>query len=97
MTLSYYPQGTASLLAPRSIVGLGWPDGPLAVRSDIVALAGATGTIRRWGPKLAVAASHRPSDLWRVPALIHTVDPAYRVYLRQHDGGVIETVAYGVR
>ena len=44
MALSYYPQGTASLLPPRSAVGLGWPDGPLAARSRDVALAGGIGT-----------------------------------------------------
>jgi len=44
VALSYYPQGTASLLPPRSAVGLGWPDGPLAARSRDVALAGGIGT-----------------------------------------------------
>ena len=44
MALSYYAQNTASLPAPRSTVGLGWPDGPLAARSGTVALAGAIGT-----------------------------------------------------
>ena len=44
MALSYYPQGTASPPEPRSMVGLGWPDGPLAARSGTVAPTGAIGT-----------------------------------------------------
>ncbi len=64
--------------------------------AEIDALGGAAQTIRRWRPKLAVAAYHRPADLWQVPATIREINPGYRLYLRQHDGGVIESVVYGL-
>jgi FkbM family methyltransferase len=64
--------------------------------AEIDALRGAAQTIRRWRPKLAVAAYHRPADLWQVPATIQEISPGYRLYLRQHDGGVIESVVYGL-
>jgi FkbM family methyltransferase len=64
--------------------------------AEIDALRGAAQTIRRWGPKLAVAAYHRPADLWQVPATIREIYPGYRLYLRQHDGGVIESVVYAL-
>ena len=64
--------------------------------AEIEALRGAARTIGRWRPKLAVSAYHRPADLWRVPATIHEIDPRYRLHLRQHDGGIIESVVYAL-
>jgi FkbM family methyltransferase len=64
--------------------------------AEIDALFGAARTIRRWAPKLAISAYHRPSDLWRIPDVIREIRSDYRLYLRQHDGGVIETVLYAL-
>ena len=64
--------------------------------SELDALRGGAESIRRWRPRLAISAYHRPSDLWAVPFAFRELDPDYRLYLRQHDGGVIETVAYGI-
>lgn len=64
--------------------------------AELDALRGAAKAIARWSPKLAISAYHRPSDLWRVPQQIREINPRYRLYLRQHDGGVIETVCYGL-
>jgi uncharacterized protein YqjF (DUF2071 family) len=64
--------------------------------AEIDALKGAARTIRRWQPKLAISAYHRPSDLWRIPRLVRWLSESYGLYLRQHDGGVIETVLYGL-
>jgi FkbM family methyltransferase len=60
------------------------------------ALRGAAKTIASWRPKLAISAYHRPSDLWEIPKLIRELDADYRLFLRQHDGGIIETVLYAV-
>jgi FkbM family methyltransferase len=62
--------------------------------AEIDALYGAQATIRRWLPKLAVSVYHRPSDLWRIPRIVREFSPDYDLFLRQHDGGVIETVLY---
>jgi FkbM family methyltransferase len=64
--------------------------------AEIDALKGAARTIRRWRPKLAISAYHRPSDLWCIPRLVRWLNEDYGLYLRQHDGGVIETVLYGL-
>jgi FkbM family methyltransferase len=62
--------------------------------AELSALQGAAETIRRWRPKLAISAYHRSSDLWNVPALVTKLYEGYRLYLRQHDGGIVETVLY---
>jgi FkbM family methyltransferase len=64
--------------------------------AEIDALHGARKTIARWLPKLAISVYHRPSDLWRIPQLVRQLSPHYELYLRQHDGGVIETVLYAI-
>ncbi len=64
--------------------------------AELDALKGAKQAIIRCKPKLAISAYHRPSDLWQVPELIGSLCPDYRLYLRQHDGGVIETVLYAL-
>ena len=64
--------------------------------AEIDALKGAARTIRQWRPKLAISAYHRPSDLWCIPRLVRWLREDYGLYLRQHDGGVIETVLYGL-
>lgn len=64
--------------------------------AELDALRGAAQTITRWKPKLAVSAYHRPADLWRVPETIQDIDSSYRLYVRQHDGGIIESVVYAL-
>ncbi len=64
--------------------------------AELDALRGARRTIAAWAPRLAISAYHRPGDLWAVPELVGESHPDYALYLRQHDGGVIETVAYAL-
>lgn len=64
--------------------------------AELEALEGAREAITRWAPKLALSAYHRPSDLWEVAERVESLRPDYKLYLRQHDGGVIETVLYAV-
>lgn len=64
--------------------------------AELDALSGARRGIAEWAPKLAISAYHWPSEPWRVPALVRDLRPDYRLYLRQHHGGVIETVVYAV-
>jgi FkbM family methyltransferase len=64
--------------------------------AEIDAVSGARNTIQRWMPKLAISVYHRPSDLWRIPQLVRELGPNYDLYLRQHDGGTIETVLYAI-
>jgi FkbM family methyltransferase len=64
--------------------------------AEIDALRGGRAAIRKWQPRLAISIYHRASDLWRIPQLVLELNPNYRLYLRQHDGGIIETVLYAL-
>jgi FkbM family methyltransferase len=60
------------------------------------ALAGARRSIERWAPTLAISVYHRPGDLWQIPRIVRELRGDYELYLRQHDGGIIETVLYAI-
>lgn len=64
--------------------------------AEIDALNGGRNAIRKWRPRLALSVYHRAADLWRIPQLVLELDPGYKLYLRQHDGGIIETVLYAL-
>jgi FkbM family methyltransferase len=64
--------------------------------AEVDALRGGQKTICKWRPRLAISVYHRPTDLWRIPQLVLELDPSYELYLRQHDGGIIETVLYAL-
>ena len=64
--------------------------------SECEALRGAQESIQRWGPKLAISVYHNPFDLWQLPEEILKIRADYQFYLRQHDGGIIETVLYAL-
>jgi FkbM family methyltransferase len=64
--------------------------------AEIDALNGGRAAIRKWRPRLALSVYHRASDLWRIPQLVLELNPGYELYLRQHDGGIIETVLYAL-
>lgn len=52
--------------------------------ADYEALLGMRGTMAQYKPKLNFAAYHRFEDIFRLPLLIHEINPAYRIYLRHH-------------
>lgn len=52
--------------------------------AEYEALCGAEKTMRTYRPKLFVAAYHRNEDLFRLPLLIHELNPAYQLYLRHY-------------
>jgi FkbM family methyltransferase len=62
--------------------------------AEIDALHGGRNAICKWLPRLAISVYHRASDLWRIPQVISEISSEYQLYLRQHDGGIIETVLY---
>jgi FkbM family methyltransferase len=64
--------------------------------AEIDALLGGRNAISKWRPRLALSVYHRASDLWRIPQLVLELNPDYELYLRQHDGGIIETVLYAL-
>jgi len=64
--------------------------------AESFALDGARITINNKAPKLAIAVYHKPSDLWMLAEQILLLQPKYKLMLRQHDVGIIETVLYAV-
>ncbi len=52
--------------------------------SERQALIGGINTLRRDKPKLNIAAYHRSEDIFSLPLLIHSIEPNYKLYLRQH-------------
>lgn len=47
------------------------------------AICGSMQTIAKWKPDLAVSLYHRAEDLWKLPLLLHKMNPNYRFYLRR--------------
>ncbi|MGL4908071.1 MAG: FkbM family methyltransferase [Bacteroidales bacterium] len=62
---------------------------------ELLALQGMKDTIVNYKPKLAICIYHRPEDLWEIPLYIHTLNPAYCFYIRQHNV-YNETVLYAI-
>ncbi|NJB69074.1 FkbM family methyltransferase [Desulfobaculum xiamenense] len=60
------------------------------------ALLGASETIARYRPKLAISVYHRFDDLTRIPAVILEAFPGYRFNMRHYHRGFFETVLYAV-
>lgn len=58
------------------------------------ALQGGAGTIRNYGPKLAVCLYHVLEDLWRIPLYVKELVPEYKLYLRHHSPIVWDSVLY---
>jgi FkbM family methyltransferase len=64
--------------------------------AEPAALEGARNTILKWKPRLAVSCYHKPSHLWEIAFQIAAMRDDYKLYLRQHDGGVIESTVYAI-
>ncbi len=54
--------------------------------AEAEALLGSRRIIERDAPALLVSAYHRSADLFRLPLLVHGLNPAYRLYLRRMAG-----------
>lgn len=64
--------------------------------AEFDALMGAKNVIQRDRPILAICVYHSQNDLWRIPLLIRSFYPDYRMYLKSYSGDGIQTVAYAV-
>ncbi len=54
-------------------------------------LLGCERIITRDHPKLAICVYHGYDDLWRIPALIDSMNPDYEFYLRHYGGNLVPT------
>jgi FkbM family methyltransferase len=62
--------------------------------AEIEALKGASKTIRKYRPKLAICVYHKPDDLWKIPLLIKSINPDYKLHLRHYSLEICETICY---
>ena len=52
--------------------------------AELEALVGATESIKKFQPKLAISCYHKDSHLWEIPDLILKINPSYKIYFEQH-------------
>ncbi len=64
--------------------------------AELDALQGATETIQKYKPKLAICIYHNPAHMWEIPLYIKELVPEYRVFIRHHTNLPYETVCYAV-
>ena len=64
--------------------------------SELGALIGATESLRRWRPKLAISLYHRPEDFFVIPLWLDSLQIGYRFYLDHYSVHHEETVLYAV-
>jgi FkbM family methyltransferase len=62
--------------------------------AELGALDGASDTIARCRPRLAICVYHNPSDMWQIPQKILSIHSGYDLYLRHYTEGVTETVMF---
>lgn len=62
--------------------------------SELAALQGAEGSLRRWRPKLAISLYHRPEDLFSIPLWLNSLGCGYRFFLDHYSIHQEETVLY---
>lgn len=64
--------------------------------SELESLIGASKTIVKDKPKLAVCIYHKPEDMITLPWYIKQLVPEYRLFIRHHSGREVETVLYAM-
>ncbi len=58
------------------------------------AILGAKQTIQKYHPVIAVCVYHKAEDWYKVPELILSIQPRYKIYLRHYMEGIFESVMY---
>ena len=61
---------------------------------ELAAIDGATNTIAKAHPKLAISAYHSAGDFWRIPQKILAIRNDYDVYMRHYTECIYETVLF---
>lgn len=57
-------------------------------------LLGASNSIRKWKPRLAICIYHNAIDFYSIPLLVKSLVPEYKIAVRQHSYRLDETVLY---
>lgn len=64
--------------------------------SELEALKGAEGIIRKYKPRLAICIYHKPEDMYTLPDIIKSFRNDYIFYLRQYSDTFCDTVLYAI-
>lgn len=64
--------------------------------AEINALYGSKNVIKKFKPKLAICVYHNSLDFIRIPKLVLSYNPEYKIYFRHYTQGVCESVMYFV-
>lgn len=64
--------------------------------AELEALKGASTTIRKYKPILAICIYHKPLDIVEIPMYIKELVPEYKIYIRHYGVNLYETVCYAV-
>ena len=64
--------------------------------AEIDTVLGATKTIEKFTPILALSAYHLPDHLWRLPLLVNNINGNYSFFLRPHGENGFELVFYAI-
>lgn len=64
--------------------------------SEKEALSGAKRIIAEYKPKLAICIYHKIEDFWEIPLLIKMLNPDYKIYIRNYEDRIDETICYAV-
>lgn len=62
--------------------------------SELDMLHGATKTISRWKPKMAVSVYHKPEDLWTLPTYIKSLRADYELQFRHYQANCINYLPF---
>ncbi len=62
--------------------------------AELAALKGSEEIISEFKPKLAIAAYHKPEDMYQLPLIIKEINPDYKLMLRHYSRYMWETVLY---
>ncbi len=63
---------------------------------ELKALQGASETIEKFKPKLAISCYHKDDDLWEITNLILKINPTYKIYFDHHMPIQWEAVLYAI-
>lgn len=64
--------------------------------TELEALKGASETIHRYHPKLAICIYHKPLDILEIGKYILNINPKYKLYIRHYTSTMYETVLYAI-
>lgn len=85
----------------RRLDSLSWDWTPTYIKMDIEgaepdAILGAAQLLKEAKPVLAICLYHRSEHLWELPALIHSIQPEFSLFLRRHAEDCWEQVCYAI-